>query len=538
MPNCKGCGCVITGSGMAEVTHNGHVIDIHVPDVAGAIEDSPADLAIATAITTSGTATNTVLNNTFITEAQADTDYAPALVSGKAPVRKDELFINAKDYGAIGNGVATGNQVAINAAIVAAAGGTVYVPAGIYLIDATAGIKMWTANVRLLLSPGAIIRAQPNNASGYMMIEVNAADCVIEGGTVEGDGTGHTGVTGEQGHCIVTAAGAHRLRVENVKVTKAWGDGITIQSNPSDVAIINCTAVDNRRQGMSIIQAVRPRVLGGHYMDTGLSQNTAPSAGIDVEPNGTNQVVDAQIVGVTFSGNRGPGLQVAAATGGLAEVTVIGCKSVDSVIGSGFYAVGPTGTIRAKVSGMHSEGNVMHGFTLLTTGVELASCTASRNTQHGFMIQEDDSSLTACWAIENGRVGYQIAASTVENTNLVACGARANSQTTSGGYVNFDNSGVGTRMTACISDAGILTNKPAWGYLLRASSTARLESCDSRGTYTSGVYSDGSGAGNSVAFPVPGVAKQTLAAAATDAATTQTLANSLRTALINLGWGA
>jgi hypothetical protein len=39
-------------------------------------------------------------------------------------------------------------------------------------------------------------------------------------------------------------------------------------------------------------------------------------------------------------------------------------------------------------------------------------------------------------------------------------------------------------------------------------------------------------------FGQPAVVRQTLAAAATDATTTQALANSLRTALINLGLGA
>jgi len=61
--------------------------------------------------------------------------YAAALVGGKAPVRKDELVFNVKDYGAVGNGV-TNDTTSINAAVSAAltaGGGVVYFPHGTYI---------------------------------------------------------------------------------------------------------------------------------------------------------------------------------------------------------------------------------------------------------------------------------------------------------------------------------------------------------------------------------------------------------------------
>jgi hypothetical protein len=480
---------------------------------------------------------------------KADQTYVDNGLNGK--VAKDTVVINVKDapYNAVGDG-SNDDTVEINAAITAGAGKTVFVPKGTYMIDATTGLKLNQANTRLLLDPGATLRVIPNSATGYMLLEVTAADCVVEGGTLMGDVGSHTGSTGEWGHLIVANPGSDRLAIRGVKVTKAWGDGITLQGGTADITVTDCVADDNRRQGMSIISAVRPRVNGGVYKNTGLTAFTSPGAGIDVEPNSSTSVTDCQITGVTFSGNKGPGLQVASATGSTCEVTATGGRSTGNTgdgttaNGYGFYAVGPAGTIKAKVTGLLASGNALHGFMVSTESVELAACTARSNTQHGFNIAASEATLTGCRASDNGRVGYQIASSSVLNTNLVSCVAKANSQTTNGAYVNFDNSGVGTKYTGCVSDAGTLTNKPAYGWLLRASSTARLLGCDVRNTFTAANFSDGSGAGNSTAFPVPGVARaaaittpntQTASYVQADVQSLKTAIDAIRTALTSHG---
>jgi hypothetical protein len=439
--------------------------------------------------------------------------------------RKGDVVFNVKDYGAVGDGTTTNQHVAIN---------NVFVPAGTYLIDASAGIKLNQAGTKLLLDQGATIKVQTNALDAYIALEVTAADCVVEGGTFFGDVDTHTGTTGEWGHLIVAQGGAHRLRIRGVKVTKAWGDGIAIQGNPADVSVIDVVADDNRRQGMSIIQATRPRVTGGVYRNTGLTKSTAPTAGIDVEPNAGVSVTDCVISGVTFTGNKGPGLQVATASGSTAEVTVTGCRSVGSTTQAGFYLVGPADTIKAKLTACHSLSNALHGFMVNANKTELSACTARSNTQYGFELNETDCVFVDPVAVENGRHGIHIGTAT--NTRIVGGVTRANSQTTSGAYINVDNVGTGTTIIGHVSDAGTLTNKPNWGFVIRTSSTARLIGCEAIGTYVSTALLDQPG--NTPMFPKPGVAKQTLAAAATDAATTQTLANSLRTALINLGYGA
>ena len=472
---------------------NGYWFDVISPDsyaeasTAAASAQSASDSAAASAQAAQDAANLVGAPAKAAMDAAMGGDVAGLVPTVAGKVDKGSLVVNVRDHGAKGDGT-TLDHAAINAAITAGAGRTVYLPAGSYLIDATAGIKMWTAGVRLLLDQGATIKAAPNSAAGYSMIEVNAADCVIEGGTIEGDGTAHTGTTGEQGHCIVTAAGASRLRIQGVKVTKAWGDGIAIQGGAADVSVIDVIADDNRRQGMSIIAAIRPRVIGGVYKNTGLSQGTAPMAGIDIEPNAGGTVADCLVLGVLLTGNKGPGLQVATATGSSVEATITGCRSTGSTMSAGFYMVGPAGTIKAKLTGCHALSNALHGFMFNSEGVEVTACTARANTQYGFQVNSSNCILTSIVSRENMRVGIQISGASVDSTAIIGGLSWGNSQGSSGTYVNFDNWGVNTRVVGLVSDAGNLTAKPAYGFLLRASSTARLMGCGAGGAFTGGGY--------------------------------------------------
>ena len=469
------------------------------------------------------------------TETIVGTNDAKAVTP--AGLAYERSYLDVRSYGATGDG-STDDTAAINAALTAGAGHTVFVPKGTFMIDAVTGLKMTGAGTRLLLDAGATLKVIPNAATGYTVVEVLAADCVIEGGTFLGDVGTHTGSTGEWGHLITTGIGGDRLRIVRTRVTKAWGDGIALEDNAADVSIIDVVAEDNRRNGISIIQAVRPRVYGGVWRNQGLTANTAPSSGICVEPNASGAVVDCVIVGATVTGNRGSGFQIASATGSTNEVMVVGCRSNGSTTAHGFLITGPVDTIKCRLIGCQANANTVTGFFALTNRVEFTSCTAQANVQYGWQVQGSDCILTAPVATENGRHGIQISAATVLNTTITGGLTRANSQTTHASYVNIDQWGVGTRITGHVSEAGTLTNKPAWGYNIRASSTGRIVGCDARSGFASGNYNDASGAGNTPAFPVPGIAKQTFNAAATDPATTMALANNLRTSLINLGFGA
>lgn len=98
------------------------------------------------------------LRNEFPTKTEAAATFAPALVGGKGPVRRDELTVNVRDYGANGDDI-TDDTAAIQAAVdavVAAGGGSVFFPRGRYLISAP--IVITGRSVRLYgVSPMASI---------------------------------------------------------------------------------------------------------------------------------------------------------------------------------------------------------------------------------------------------------------------------------------------------------------------------------------------------------------------------------------------
>ena len=87
--------------------------------------------------------------------------FTPAAANDMAnAVNNVNFMLNVKDYGAVGNGStadATAIQAAINA--VPAAGGTVYFPAGTYIIPKTIGLLCSKSNVRFLgESSGSILK--------------------------------------------------------------------------------------------------------------------------------------------------------------------------------------------------------------------------------------------------------------------------------------------------------------------------------------------------------------------------------------------
>lgn len=88
----------------------------------------PTDTAIKQAIEAPASATRAALSATYA-PASGSANYAASTVNGKAVVRKHELVINVKDYGALGDG-ATDDSTAVLSAIAAipAKGGKVYFP--------------------------------------------------------------------------------------------------------------------------------------------------------------------------------------------------------------------------------------------------------------------------------------------------------------------------------------------------------------------------------------------------------------------------
>ncbi len=425
--------------------------------------------------------------------------------------------ICVRSYGATGNGV-TLDHVAINAAITANPGRTIHLTPGpsgaaVYQIDADylggKGIRLNQPGTDLIIDPGVTIRVSPNGLARYAAITVTAPDCSVTGGSIVGDVGSHTGTTGEWGHGIDIQDGAHRFKVQGTRISKCWGDGIIVCDTqksfdtgvkPADVSIIDVVCDGNRRQGLSIVTALRPRVVGGSFINTA---GTAPEAGIDVEPNpgGLQDVIDFVVIGAVMQGNAGRGFTVHA-QGRTASGTVQGVRS----IGNTWPGFSTESTAAVEFIGCTATGNKDYGFTAQvgTSGRNVfTGCTADGNLKLGFNVPTS-AEVIGCHARNNGWAGFYLSGS----GTATSCTATGNN-TADAYYGQFVvEGGTAVRMVGCVSAVGANTAKPTKAFEVKSGSTGtRLASCDSVGTFTGGSFVNG-GTGT-IAFPVPGVAKPT-----------------------------
>jgi parallel beta-helix repeat protein len=223
--------------------------------------------------------------------------------------------VNVKNFGARGNGTHN-DTAAIQSAIdsLPSSGGTVFVPAGRYMIDATKALKLHS-HTRLKLDPDAELRVIPNGASRYWVVKVhNANNVEIVGGKMTGDRARHKGTRGEWGYGI-NISGSDHVLVRNVHLSEFWGDGMWIGAlgrngsldRSNYVTLNNVTSSHNRRQGLSIGPAQHVYIVNSTFKDT---KGTLPEAGIDFEPQEQGPADTIRLENNLISGNNGNGIEM------------------------------------------------------------------------------------------------------------------------------------------------------------------------------------------------------------------------------------
>jgi len=505
-----------------------------------------AGAAAAVTTTTLGAATTGSVTAAIVTAgANADTAIATQAATDSSAYARRDLFVNVLGEGVMGdcNGTAgngTDDTAAINAAITANPGKTLLFPAGrTYRIRADLSGGTNHGGGIVLNQPGTVLWAygatfvmDTSTYANYQMVDVAAADCAVFGGKFVGDVVAHTGTVGEFGCGLNIAIGADRFKARDVYVTKCWGDGFTVWQRPVDVSLTDCTADDNRRNGLSVIDAVRPRIIGGAYINSGLTKFTAPGEGIDIEPDAatTEDVIDALVSGVMLSGNKGAGFNASGNTR-TCTALVVGCKAT----GNTTYGYRSNGSAVVTYSACEAKGNGGVGFytaALTVIGSTFNACTAIGN-QYGFQDLGTRSIFSACVAVDNLNCGLR-----VEGTDPIISDFLAIGNANGGALdtVQIHLLSPNTTMTACVSRAGSNAVKPSYGFVVYSTATGtRLFGCDASGAFVSGAFLDQT-TGNVVTLPKPGTAKAAAITTPTsDTVGTKAAIDAIRAALIANG---
>ena len=235
-------------------------------------------------------------------------------------------YVDVHKFGALGNGVHD-DTAAIQAAIdsLPATGGTVFVPAGHYMINATNGIKLHS-HTRLKMDTMATLEVIPTSANRYMLIQIyNATDVRVVGGNLVGERYRHMGTSGEWGYGINVTASTNVV-LKDVKISNFWGDGIWIGAKDvnkvhvrSDYVTVNgVVSSNNRRQGLSIGPAQHVYIVNSTFQNT---NGTLPEAGIDIEPMTEGLTNTIRLENNTFAGNNGNGIEMHA---NISDIAIVG----------------------------------------------------------------------------------------------------------------------------------------------------------------------------------------------------------------------
>ncbi|HET6806890.1 MAG TPA: right-handed parallel beta-helix repeat-containing protein [Frateuria sp.] len=270
--------------------------------------------------------------------------------------------INVKSKGAVGNG-RHDDTAAIQAAINALpkSGGTVYVPAGRYMINTSKSINLHS-HVRLQLASNAELRAIPSGKSRYHMVKVfNVSNVEIVGGRLTGDRAKHKGRSGEWGYGI-NISGSDHVYVHNLSLSQFWGDGLWIGATgkrsrldrSNYITINHVNSSQNRRQGMSIGPATHVYIVNSTFKDT---KGTLPEAGIDFEPQKQGPADTIRLENNTISGNHGNGIEMHTNVSGISFVR-------NNFTGNRGFGVMAIGSHHLTFNGNHATRNGLAGLRM------------------------------------------------------------------------------------------------------------------------------------------------------------------------------
>ena len=316
----------------------------------------------------------------------------------------DEVTVEM--FGAVGDGT-TDDKVAIRKAI--SIGKTINFDGnktyaiGYDLEDYTInGVPTKRANYLVITSPvilhgnNAKLKLLTNPCGIYNGIRIQSTNNVlIDNLKIIGDRDVHTTTyliddyAGEWGHCL-TLRDSSNIKISNVEVEKAWGDGLNVGGNSEDIILDNCISDNSRRNGLTIGPSENVHVTNCIFKNT---NGVAPQAGVDIEPDAVSGItLNNIILDKCYSyNNSGSGYEINTSafsqinTGETIDVKLINCKSDSCYYGFTYLAI-PSNASQSY----NYDGTVL-----------LNKCYIANTTSHGGLIQFEKPTKTAQCIIDD-----------------------------------------------------------------------------------------------------------------------------------------
>jgi hypothetical protein len=203
--------------------------------------------------------------------------------------------VNDTTFGVKGDGV-TNDRAALQKAIDGTIGNILLIT-GKSRID-VAGLTLHT-NTHIRFASGASIKLLPHNTANYSILQMqDAQNVTLESPYLDGSKELNSAVKdpNDGGYGMgISIIGSTNVNITSPTTINCWGDGIYIANSYSaptkfcsDVTVTNHLSSGNRRQGVSIISGNNITFQSPTWQTIA---GTNPSAGLDIEPNSNNDVL-------------------------------------------------------------------------------------------------------------------------------------------------------------------------------------------------------------------------------------------------------
>jgi hypothetical protein len=166
---------------------------------------------------------------------------------------------------------------------------------------------------KIVFSNGSILKLKPNKKGNYKILEMrDVSNVFLNNPVIEGDRYNHLGTDGEWGMGIAIYS-SKNIVINHPNIQFCWGDGIYIGKGnglipPENIIVDGGITNRNRRNNITITSGIGITIKN-HTASQ--ADGTKPMAGLDIEPNSPEHIVDnIRILNLTTKNNAGKGIQI------------------------------------------------------------------------------------------------------------------------------------------------------------------------------------------------------------------------------------